>query len=275
MGGWSDANRGCAQRSVSLSGSSGVVTLHDKVKTWRPYGSFIQRAQILQSLRGLDGLLRGKTSDSSPGVGGLVRAIFVLGGFYGVCMGLFATVRGGTGSGWQMVASAVKIPLLFLLTLAVTFPSLYVLSALSRSPLQFQASLRMLIRSIAVSIVLLASFGPITAFFTLSTSSYPFMVLLNVAVLTAAGIAGLRYLAKALESMFAAFPEGEKGSYRSPDNLSRTLRVWVGIYGAVGAQMAWILRPFIGSPELPFALFRDRESNFFVGVMESVFQLFG
>ncbi len=233
------------------------------------------RAQLLQSLRGLDGLLRGKTSESSLGIGGLVRAIFLLGGFYGICMGLFATVRGGTGSGWQMVASAVKIPLLFLLTLVVTFPSLYVLSALSRSPIQFRASLRTLIRSIAVSIVLLASFGPITAFFTLSTSSYPFMVLLNVAVLTAAGIAGLKYLAKALEAMFASFSDGEEPCCRVPDDMSRTLRVWVGIYGAVGAQMAWILRPFIGSPDLPFALFRDRESNFFLGVMESVFQLFG
>jgi hypothetical protein len=39
--------------------------------------------------------------------------------------------------------------------------------------------------------------------------------------------------------------------------------------------MAWILRPFIGSPELPFSWFRERESNFFLGVMESLRQLFG
>ncbi len=44
---------------------------------------------------------------------------------------------------------------------------------------------------------------------------------------------------------------------------------------AVGAQMAWILRPFIGTPDLPFTLFRDRESNFFLGVTESIRQLFG
>jgi len=223
----------------------------------------VVKEQVLQSLRGLDGLLRGESSETAPGPAELIRAIFVLGGFYGVCMGLYAALRGSHGTSWQMLASAAKIPLLFLLTLLVTFPSLYVFSALSRSSLPFRASLHTLIRSIAVSIVLLASFGPITAFFTLSTSSYPFMVLLNVALLTLAGVAGLKYLASALESMFDA-----------REQASRILRIWIGIYGAVGAQMAWILRPFIGTPDLPFALFRDRESNFFLGVMESLRQLF-
>jgi hypothetical protein len=246
------------------------------------------RTQLLQSLRGLDALLRGKSSESTLGLLGLVRAIFILGAFYGLCMGLFAAIRGTNGTGWQMVASAAKIPLLFLLTLSVTFPSLYVLSALSRYPLEFQASLRTLVRSIAVSIVLLASFGPITAFFTLSTNSYPFMVLLNVALLTAAGVAGLKYLASALESMFAppdfdalfgpatkevAAQKAAVALSAPKESATRTLRIWIAIYGAVGAQMAWILRPFIGSPHLPFSLFRDREANFFSGVLEAVWQL--
>ena len=160
----------------------------------------------------------------------------MLGGFYGICMGLFAAVRGTNGTSWQMVASALKIPMLFLLTLLVTFPSLYVFSALSRSPLQFRASLHMLIRSIAVSIVLLASFGPITAFFTLSTSSYPFMVLLNVVMLTFAGIAGLKYLASALETMIDALAkrvnaDRDRREFVAPDSASRILRIWIYIYG--------------------------------------------
>ncbi|MHC4862420.1 MAG: hypothetical protein ACYTDY_20295 [Planctomycetota bacterium] len=43
------------------------------------------------------------------------------------------------------------------------------------------------------------------------------------------------------------------------------------MYGIVGAQMGWILRPFIGSPHLPFQVFRVRESSFF----ESFFQTLG
>lgn len=38
------------------------------------------------------------------------------------------------------------------------------------------------------------------------------------------------------------------------------------IYGVVGAQMGWILRPFIGNPDLPFTWFRARESNFFAAL---------
>jgi hypothetical protein len=35
------------------------------------------------------------------------------------------------------------------------------------------------------------------------------------------------------------------------------------IYVVVGAQMGWILRPFIGHPHLPFQAFRSRWSNIF------------
>jgi hypothetical protein len=38
---------------------------------------------------------------------------------------------------------------------------------------------------------------------------------------------------------------------------------WVIIFGLVGAQMSWVLRPFIGDPSQPFQWFRHRESNFF------------
>ncbi len=233
------------------------------------------KQRLLSSLRGIDGLLRGESSESAVSLGSLVRAVFILGGFYGVCMGLFAAMRGSHGTAWQMPASALKIPLLFLLTLLVTFPSLYVFSALSRSTMQFAASLHLLIRAITVSIALLASFGPITAFFTLSTSSYPFMVLLNVALFTVAGLAGMKYLGSALESVFeSAADPPPPARHLGQDRASRILRNWIYIYGAVGAQMAWILRPFIGSPDLPFTLFRDRESNFFLGVLESIRQLF-
>ena len=45
----------------------------------------------------------------------------------------------------QLVATSLKVPLLFLLTLVVTLPSLYVLSALARSRLSFLHTLRLLL----------------------------------------------------------------------------------------------------------------------------------
>ena len=44
---------------------------------------------------------------------------------------------------------------------------------------------------------------------------------------------------------------------------------WVVVFALVGAQMGWVLRPFIGSPDVPFEWFRERESNFFESVWRS------
>ncbi len=38
--------------------------------------------------------------------------------------------------------------------------------------------------------------------------------------------------------------------------------------------MGWILRPFIGSPNLPVQLFREREPNFFQAVLRTLGDLF-
>ena len=45
----------------------------------------------------------------------------------------------------------------------------------------------------------LASLGPIVAFFSLSTTSYPFMLLFNVAVFSVSGVLGLTFLLQTLQ----------------------------------------------------------------------------
>jgi hypothetical protein len=59
---------------------------------------------------------------------------------------------------------------------------------------------------------------------------------------------------------------------RSPANA--VFYIWVVIYGLVGAQMGWLLRPFIGHPALEFQWFRAREGNFFIGLYNNLRQLF-
>ena len=52
-------------------------------------------------------------------------------------------------------------------------------------------------------------------------------------------------------------PEGER-------RARRIFRVWLVLFGVVGAQMAWVLKPFIGNPKLPFEWVRPtRASHFF------------
>ncbi len=220
-----------------------------------------------------------------------LRAALLLGAIYGLFMGLYGGLRASHASVGPIGADIVKVPLLFLLTLAVTAPSLYVVSALAGSPLRVIEMTRLLLAAIVVNLALLASFGPVTAFFTLSTESYPFMVLLNVAFFAVSGFVGVAFLRRAVHAMFAsaesagervsndvassgvaARPVRHAGAGWAPER--RIFTAWTVIYAAVGAQMGWILRPFIGTPAEPFTLFRVRESNFFEAVLHAFRQLF-
>jgi hypothetical protein len=243
--------------------------------------------------RKLDSLLRGGETAALPLVLSL-QLIVGLGAIYGACMGLFA-VSGGGSAGWlQALASSAKLPALFLLTLLVTFPALYVFSVLSGSPLRFIAVLRLLLASIVVMVAVSASFAPILAFFTLSTSSYPFVVLLNVVLLGIAGTIGLGFLRRTLGHLMTAIGDivppnpapdaaSEEASAApaprvpSSDNGRSVgiFRIWLFIFALVGAQMGWLLRPFIGRPELAFTLFRPRTGNFFQAAFEHFLRLFG
>jgi hypothetical protein len=237
----------------------------------------------------------------------LLLAALLLGGIYGAFMGLYSALRPGSPAPFQLPVTVVKVPLLFLLTLAVTMPSLYVFSTLAGSRLRWRETVSLLLCGIVVDLALLASFGPVTGFFTLCTESYPFMVVLNVLFFTAGGIAGLAFIARALDLVFedappeepasAPEPAGEvppapppaapPGANRapgvrpavrrraSPAGAKIVFRVWILIYAAVGAQMGWILRPFIGSPDMPFSVFRERESNFFEAFFRGLRALLG
>ena len=56
--------------------------------------------------------------------------------------------------------------------------------------------------------------------------------------------------------------------------MKLVFRCWVIVFGLVGAQMGWVLRPFVGNPNQPFQWFRERESNFFQAVWETAVTLF-
>ncbi len=46
-------------------------------------------------------------------------------------------------------------------------------------------------------------------------------------------------------------------------------RIWIFVIGVVGAQMGWVLRPFVGNPMAPVQFFREESwSNAYVVVIE-------
>ena len=53
------------------------------------------------------------------------------------------------------------------------------------------------------------------------------------------------------------------------------LYVWILLFGFVGTQLAWTLRPFFGSPKKAFELFRDIEGTFYSDILGTLGSLFG
>lgn len=275
---------------------------------------------MFKSFQDLDRILRGEATQIPSlregridvSVEGLTVVLVLIGAFTGGCVGCFATFREGGPYFQQLVASTVKVPLLFALTLHVTFPSLYVFNALIGSKLSLPALLRLLVASIGVTMAVLAAFGPIVAFFSVSTTSYPFMVLFNVLVFAISGFLGLKFLMQTLHRLSIveqqkaraanSEPEPTPATPQTPETPAQSLksiwleepggaldrleghplgrhvttvfRCWVIVFGLVGAQMGWVLRPFIGNPNQPFEWFRTRQSNFFEGVWHAFVKLF-
>lgn len=263
---------------------------------------------MIKWFKQLDGILRGdatrlsalKAGRIETPIGGLSVVTVFLGATYGICMGAYAVIRTGGADHaayMQMMASAVKVPLLFFLTLAVTLPSLYVFNALVGSRLSVVSVMRLLVAMLGVMIAVLASFGPIVVFFSVSTESYPFMKLLNVLVAGMAGFLGLAFLLRTLHRLVLAqidleistadTSDATEGEEEDPtgvldqvgpettDKARSVFQVWVIVFSLVGAQMSWVLRPFIGKPGMEFSWFRERDSSFFQDVLDSIIKLFG
>lgn len=280
--------------------------------------------KLMSLVSPLDALLRGdRTSAADLRTGSLLNLrIFVpwaivLGMVYGFFMGWFALFGGRSGAWVHVLAVMIKLPALFLCTLLVTFPSLYVFNALLGSRLSFSATLRLLVATIVVNLALAASLGPILGFFTLSTTSYGFMVLLNVVLMGIAGFVSIGFLVRALtrlsrgdldvaspstDAAFAAAAAAQptqstaaqpdeypphplrqiaqqnaamEAARRSePGPVPLIFAIWIMTYGIVGAQMGWILRPFIGAPGAPIELFRPRSGSVLSGIWNSVQSLF-
>ncbi len=235
-------------------------------------------------------------------VSGLVVIGIVLGGAYGLCMGSFAAFQRTSMPLLQIVATTIKVPVLFFLTLAITFPSLYVFNALVGSRLSILSVVRLLVIALTIMLTVLASLGPIVAFFSASTTSYAFMVLLNVVFYSVAGFFGLRCVLVALRRLSEAIAAAEpiaraellevSGVPATPDlgsaaghhsvsppgrsirDVLTVFRIWILVFGLVGAQMAWVLRPFLGAPSNAFTWLRPRSSSFFEALIYTAQHLF-
>jgi hypothetical protein len=179
-----------------------------------------------------------------------------------VCFSFYGAIIGAFSSPQQALASAIKLPALYLLTLVVCLPALYIFNVLFGSTKSLGQHFAYILSTAAVIALLLCGFAPVTLFFLITINplkDYSFFLLLNVAIFTLTGVFGVSFL-------YQAMRPDEAETDHNVKLRAKILRLWLILYGFVGSQLGWTLRPFFGSPDESFAIFRPREGNFLIGV---------
>ena len=206
-----------------------------------------------------DGLQRGRQDQAR-----LLRLLVfttLFGVFYGAVMGTFGGVRGERAL--QLVYSGLKVPLLLLVTFALSLPSFFVLNTLLGVRADFGRALRALVATQAVLTIVLASLAPFTALWYASSGAYRPAILFNAAMFALASFAAQGLLRRWYAPLIARNPRHRV-----------LLRTWIVIYAFVGVQMAWVLRPFVGDPGQPTRFFRQGAwGNAYVEVARMVIEV--
>lgn len=187
----------------------------------------------------------------------LVICLFTF--IYGVSMGSYHSFM-------QSISAGVKLMALFLFTLAICFPSFFVIQQVLGSKMSLRQMIIIVFSGFVLTSALTLSFMPIVIFFQLTGGNYHFLQLLHVGVFIFAGIFGMRLMIEALKHAC-----DKKNIY--PQIGVNVFRVWIIILAFVGIQLAWNLRPFLCNKNEEFKLFRQYEGNFYTAVIYSIRQL--
>ncbi len=175
---------------------------------------------------------------------------------YGVFMGCYNGFS-------QAISSGIKVPILFTLIILICFPAFFVIQSILGSKLTIVQMLSIILSGFVMTATIMVSFAPIVLFFLITGGSYAFIQLLHVVVFTLAGLFGMHSIIESLK-----FSCENKNVY--PKIGVQVFKFWIVILAFVGAQLAWSLRPFIGTKNLPFQIFREQEGNIYQSIIYAV-----
>lgn len=292
-----------------------------------------------------------------------------------IALACYGAVLGFFHSPLMALTSALKLPLLFLVTLAICLPTLYLFNLVFGARLSVRQSLALVMVAITVTSMLAVAFAPISLFFLITANDYGFFKLLNVAILTLSALVGLRFLTSGMQVLNdhgLLAPEAANAKADEPANAQTTpvqavpaavsvgatpaaapaagqsaepvavpagavvaesaangavttapapvpaqwagqpagasfppgvlppgyvaqrpwnsppvrrgeptqrpasmtlLYIWILLFGFVGTQLAWTLRPFFGDPGQDFAFFRSIDGNFYAEILRTIANL--
>jgi hypothetical protein len=146
---------------------------------------------------------------------------------FGLATGLF----GGWPTAWMAMA---KMPAIALGSFLLCLPSLYVFSCLGGSPLSGSQIAVLGLACLAMVGFLLTALAPVVWLFAVSTSSLPFVVVLDLLVWFVGLTFALRFIARMKQAALLRQTGG--------------VRVWFLVLALTSLQMATFLRPILTPP---------------------------
>lgn len=176
---------------------------------------------------------------------------------------LFGLALGLPGGVLPALATAVKFPLILLLSAGVSVPALRISAGLSGLRLRGPQLSALLLQALATAATAMAALAPlaVVVWLTVSTFSsvdyyvYRRAIAAFTAVAALGGLWGASRLLRALP-LSAALP-------------------WATVFALSGLQLSWLLRPVIGQPGEDFALLRPMISNGLVEVARLIATVLG
>jgi hypothetical protein len=181
---------------------------------------------------------------------------------YGALMGTFRGIAGQSEWFRQIVYSAMKVPILLLVTFSISLPNFFVLNSLFGLRQDFGQAIRALVAAQAGLAIVLASLGPITLMWYASSANYQQALIFN----------GLMFAIASFTAQWLV-----RGYYRHliERNWRHRLMLWTWlfVYAGVAIQLAWVMRPFVGAPGRPVEFFRENAwDNAYVFVIQLVWR---
>ncbi len=224
--------------------------------------------QLPVLLRGEVAPVRSWVTEGSPVRGTLCVAVILVGaGLYGAAIGLWR-------SGEQALFTAIKFPLILLLTTAGNALLNGVLAPLLGVNLTLRQASVAILFSFTIAASILAAFAPLVLFLVWNVppltspgvrDTYAVIQLSQVGLIAFAGIVANVRLLQFLRELAGSRPVA-----------LRLLIAWLAGNLLLGTQLTWIARPFFGSPNLPVQFFREDalRGNFFESVFNNARRLF-
>ncbi len=173
----------------------------------------------------------------------------------------------------QALFTAVKMPLLIFLTCAGNALLNGLLAQVLGTGLGFRQASMAILLSFTIASLILAALSPVAYFILLNTppltsaarvTGHSITLLADVLFIAYAGVVANRRLLGLLHTVCIA-----------PVAARRVFWSWLAGNLFLGAQLSWVLRPFIGSPGLAIQFLRDdpMRGNFYEAVGRALYRL--